>query len=67
MCLGVYLYRVQKCRLVFKKLMRIAIYTDTISEHQMPVAWDLVKEFGENSVRYFYVKEGALHRKMMMG
>lgn len=67
MCLGVYLYRVQKCRLVFKKLMRIAIYTDTISEHQMPVAWDLVKEFGENSVRYFYVKERALHRKMMMG
>ena len=47
--------------------MRIAIYTDTISEHQIPLALELVREFGGDAVRYFYVKERALHRKAMMG
>ena len=47
--------------------MRIAIYTDTISEHQIPLALELVREFGEDAVRYFYVKERALHRQVMMG
>lgn len=47
--------------------MRIAIYTDSISEHQMPLMHEIVREFGADSVRYFYKNDRAAHRKAMMG
>lgn len=47
--------------------MRVALYVDTISEHQIPLASALLKEFGIGSVRYFYVKERAAHRTALMG
>lgn len=47
--------------------MRIAIYTDSISEHQMPLMHEIVREFGSDSVRYFYKNDRAAHRKAMMG
>lgn len=47
--------------------MRIAVYTDSISEHQMPLMHEIVREFGADSVRYFYKNDRAAHRKAMMG
>ena len=47
--------------------MKIAYYTDSISEHQMPVALKLVEKYGEGNFRYFYLNDRAAHRKQMMG
>ena len=47
--------------------MRITIYADSISEHQMPLMHELVREFGVDSLRYFYKNDRAAHRKAMMG
>ena len=47
--------------------MKIAYYTDSISEHQVPVALKLVEKFGEGNFRYFYLNDRATHRKQMMG
>lgn len=47
--------------------MRIAIYTDSISEHQMPLMLELARGFGVDAIRYFYKNDRAAHRKAMMG
>lgn len=47
--------------------MKIAYYTDSISEHQVPVALKLVEKYGVGNFRYFYLNDRAAHRKQMMG
>ena len=48
-------------------VMRIAYYTDSISEHQIPVALRLVEKYGQDNFRYFYLNDRAAHRRQMMG
>lgn len=47
--------------------MRICYYTDSISEHQIPLVLELIKHYGEENFRYFYKNDRAAHRKAMMG